>query len=600
VTATEERTTLCDLLRRNAEEHGESPALSWRDGDTWRTLSWREHRERVLEVAAGLSLLGVGASEGEYVAIMAANRPEHVIAALGVVHAGAGSSTFYSSLALEQIRYLAQNCGARVVILENGVLLERWLAIRAELPRLRWIVLIEGAEAFAHVEGVISLDELRRRGRGEPELRERWRRVRPEDHATLIYTSGTTGPPKGVPLTHRNCVWESATLAELAELPPGISTVSYLPLAHIAEQMLSIHMPLQLAAQVYFCPDAGQALDYVRQARPVGFFGVPRVWEKLRAGILARIDAASRPQRVLAHAALDARLQLVRLEQRRAAVPLSLRLRAGILERLVLRRIRAAIGLDRCHFTASSAAPLAIEVAEFFAALGLPILEVWGMTETSGVATGSRRDRIKIGSVGPPLAGVEVKLLEDGELLVRGPNCTAGYLNLPEATAELIDAEGWTHTGDIGVRDSDGFFRIVDRKKELIITAGGKNISPANIEGALKEHPLVGQALVFGDRRPYLVALVVLDGEVARGWARQQGIEANDVGVLARNPRVVEELERVVSAANARLSRVEQVKKIRVLPTEWTADSEELTPTMKLRRRVIHDKYREEIEALYR
>jgi long-chain acyl-CoA synthetase len=534
---------------------------------------------------------------------MAPNRPEHVIAVMGAIHAGATPSTFYSTLAPEQIRYVARHCAARVAVLGDRSFMDRWLQIRSDLPRLEHIVLIEDAAELAHVPGALSLDELRQRGRqalrDDGELRDRWRDVKPEDNATLIYTSGTTGPPKGVLLTHRNCTWAAAAIAELNELPLHVTMVSYLPLAHIAEQMLSLYLPLQIAGHSYFCPDVKQAFDYVRQARPVGFFGVPRVWEKMRAGIAAKIDAASPLQRALGRAAIAASLRVVQLKQRGASVPIALQLGAGLLDRLVLAKIRAAIGLDRCRFPASSAAPLAIDVAEFFAALGLPILENWGMTETTGVAVTCRPGKIKIGSVGQALPGVEVKLLEDGELVVRGPNCSPGYLNMPEATAELIDAEGWLHTGDIGVRDSEGYYSIVDRKKELIITAGGKNISPANIESALKEHPLIGQALVYGDRRSYLVALVVLDGEVALGWARQQGIEAAELGALSRHPRALELIEQAVAAANTRLSRVEQVKKFRVLPTEWTADSEELTPTMKLKRRVIHEKYRAEIAALY-
>jgi len=280
-------------------------------------------------------------------------------------------------------------------------------------------------------------------------------------------------------------------------------------------------------------------------------------------------------------------------------VPLLLRLRAALLDRLILAKIRAAIGLDRCRFPASSAAPLPVDVAEFFAALGLTPIEVWGMTEVTGVATAPDPRRIKIGWVGPALPGVAVKLADDGELLVRGPNCTPGYLDLPEQTAELIDGDGWLHTGDIGVQDRDGYFRIVDRKKELIITAGGKNISPVLVESMLKEHPLVGQALAFGDRKPYVVALVVLDCEVAPAWAGQQGITGQGVADLARHPRVREEVERAIESANSRLARVEQIKRFEILPTEWTAESEELTPTLKLRRRVIIDKYREQIEALY-
>ena len=586
--------TVCDLLHRNASQHGAVAALTWREGERWRSLSWAQYRQQVLELAAGLASLGVG--RGDHVAIMAANRPEHVIAALAVQHTGATPSTFYGTLAPEQIHYVANNCAARVAILEHPELYQRWRPLRGDLSRLEHVVLMQDSDGPG--DEVMSWERLMELGRastGEPD----WRSVEPGDPATLIYTSGTTGPPKGVILTHANCVWEARAICDHIGLPHQMTTVSYLPLAHIAEQMVSIYLPLQVAGQVFFCPDVKQALDFVRQARPFAFLGVPRVWEKMRAGLTAKLADASGLRGAMARAALDTGIKVVRRQQQQQPLSLTLRLRAALWERLVLAKIRTAIGLDRCKFAASSAAPLPVDVAEFFAALGLPLLEVWGMTEVTGVATCPQPGRIKIGAVGPALPGVEVRLAPDRELLVRGPNCTPGYLNLPKQTAELIDDEGWIHSGDIGEQDSEGYFRIVDRKKELIITTGGKNISPVMIEGLLKEHPLVGQALSYGDNRPFLVALIVLDGEVAPAWAREQGIAAGTVAELAHHPLVLEQIGKAVERANARLSRVEQIKRFELLPTEWTAESEELTPTMKLRRKVIHAKYSDVIDALY-
>jgi long-subunit acyl-CoA synthetase (AMP-forming) len=593
--------TLGDLLLRNAQQSGDAPAYSYKEGTIWRTESWRRLREQVLDVGCGLASLGL--VRGDVVAVMAANRPEHLMAVLGAAHAAATPSTLYSTLTAEQIQYVADNCSARVAILENRGYMERWVEILDKLPRLEHVVLMQDAEAFRSVEGVQvhSWQELCERGASSREEHgERWREAKPEDAATIIYTSGTTGPPKGVALTHLNCLWEAEALDRTARLPDGVSNVSYLPLAHIAEQILSIYIPLQKAAHVYYCPVVTEAVEYVKEARPIFFFGVPRVWEKMRAGITTKMAQAPSPlKRKLARAAIDAGLELVRLQQRGEAPLLWLRLRHALLERLVLGKVRAALGLDRCAFAASAAAPLPVDVSEFFAALGLPIVEVYGMTETTGVATCPDPKKIKIGTVGPALPGVELVLAADGEVLVRGPNCTPGYINRPEATAELIDADGWLHTGDIGVQDSEGYIRIVDRKKELIITAGGKNISPANLENALKEHPLVGQALAYGDRKPFVVALIVLDGEVAPGWARERGIAYADLAELAGHPQVQAEVDRAVAAANERVARVEQVKRFSILPAEWTAESEELTPTMKLKRRVIHAKYSDEIEGLY-
>jgi long-chain acyl-CoA synthetase len=594
--------TLCDLLAEHAAAGGDAPAMSWRRDGAWQTLSWREYAERVAEVAMGLA--GLGVAKGDFVAIMATNRPEHVLADQGAVHAGATPTSFYFSLAPEQIRYVAGHCEAKVAVLEDRDMLKRWQELRDDLPALQHVVLLDGAED-AEGPGVLGWDDLVRRGRealaedrsGFEELRGR---VGPEDNACLLYTSGTTGPPKGVLLTHHNLLYEVTALDRLTGLPQGGSSVSYLPLAHIAERVLSIYGPLTRRSHVWFCPDPTQAVEYVREARPTLFFGVPRVWEKVRAGIQAKLAAEeSERKRKIAQRAVDTGLAVVRRTQRGEAVPFGLRARHAVLERLVLAKIRHAIGLDRCSFASSAASPLAVDVAEFFAALGLPLVEVYGMTETTAVATGNRPGRVKIGTVGPALAGIEVRLAGDGEVLVRGPINTPGYFRQPEATAQLIDAEGWLHTGDVGELDGDGYLKIVDRKKELIITSSGKNLSPANIEGLLKEHPLIGQALVYGDDRPYVVALIVLDHELAPGWAARNGLAGDDLAALAAHDQVLAEVQLAIDAANQRLARVEQVKRFEILPVEWTAESEELTPTLKLRRRIIHAKYAERIDALY-
>ncbi len=596
--------TVCDLLADNAAgDGGDTPAVSWKQDGQWRTRSWREHRERVAEAAVGLARLGIG--RGDFVAIMATNRPEHVVADQAAVHAGATPSTFYFTLAPEQIRYCAGHCEAKVAVLENRDMLKRWQEIRAELPALRHLVVIDGAADESGKDGVLTWDQLVASGRealaADPTAFEELRgKVRPEDAATLLYTSGTTGPPKGVLLTHHNVLFECSALNRMHGLPSGGSSVSYLPLAHIAERVLSIYGPLTLRSHVWFCPDPAQAVEYVREARPTLFFGVPRVWEKVRAGINAKLAAEeSERKRKLAQAAVATGLEVVRRRQRGQAVPLGMRVRHAALDALVLAKIRKAIGLDRCTFASSAASPLAVDVAEYFAAIGLPLVEVYGMTETTGVATGNPPDRIKIGTVGPAISGVEVRLADDGEVLVRGPVNTPGYFKQEEATRALIDGDGWLHTGDVGELDADGYLRIVDRKKELIITSSGKNVSPANIEGLLKEHPLVGQALAYGDNRPYVVALVVLDHEMVPAWAARNGVAAAALAELAAHEQVLQEVQQAVDAANQRLARAEQVKRFEVLPVEWTAESEELTPTLKLRRRIIHAKYAERIDALY-
>ncbi len=596
--------TTCDLLRRNAEVYGDRPALSWRDsGGEWHTMTWAEYRTEVTAAALGLADLGV--ERGDVVGLMGTTRPEHVIGDQGITHLGATPTTLYRTLAPEQITYVANNCGLKVAVLENRDFMKKWMEIRDRLDNLETIVLMEHADEFTEFDNVLSWDDLLARGREvaaeQPDrFDELTAAVEPDDVCVLIYTSGTTGPPKGVELTHHNIMYEAESLERVTDLPEHPSNVSYLPLAHIAERMLSVYLPQKLAGHTYFCPDPGEIRDYLLQARPSSFFGVPRVWEKFKAAVTAQLESEeSDAKRRLAQHALKVGKAMVRTEQQGKRPSLVLRAEHKALDALVLSKIREGVGLDQCEFTSCAAAPLPEDVAEFFAAIGLPLLEVYGMTETTGVATANPPEKLKIGTVGPAIPGVEVDIAEDGEVLVRGPVNTPGYLGLPDQTDELIDEDGWLHTGDIGELDEDGYLRIVDRKKELIITAGGKNLSPANIEAHLKEHPLVGQALAYGDRKPYVVALIVLDEEVAPEWAAQQGIDATDTAELAQNPQVKEEIDRAVEQANAQLARVEQVKKYRLLPTEWTAETEELTPTMKLKRRVIHDKYMDQIESLY-
>ncbi|HEX2027609.1 MAG TPA: long-chain fatty acid--CoA ligase [Nitriliruptorales bacterium] len=596
--------TTCHLLQHNAEQHGDRPALSWKQDGTWRTLDWRQYRQRVAQVALGLRSLGVG--RGDTVAIMASNRWEHVVADQAIVHLGATSTTFYQTLPPEQIRHVAADCGAKVAIVEDRDLMRHWRGIRGELAALEHLVMLGHADELSDAPDILAWDVLVARGQealaaDRSLFEDAWREVTPGDVATLIYTSGTTGPPKGVPITHHNVLFEAESLVRISGVGRFATGVSYLPLAHIAERELSLYVALKQQYHIYFCPVPTQVLEYLLEARPTIFVGVPRVWEKVKAGINAKIDVEEHDtRRALAQRAIRMGTAVVRLHQRgRRPSPL-LRAEHALLDQLVLAKIRAGIGMDRCEFAVTSTAPMPLDVAEFFAAIGLPLIEIWGMTELTGAATCNPPDDIRIGTVGKALPGVELRTAEDdGEVLVRGPIAVDGYHNLPDATAALIDADGWLHSGDVGRIDADGYLRIVDRKKELIITAGGKNISPANIEALLRQHPLIGQALAYGDRRPYVVALIVLDAEAAPAWAAQRGIASPDLPELAEHPVVRAEIERAVEATNQRLARAEQIKRFTIIGREWTAESEELTPSLKLKRRVVHDRYADTIQTLY-
>ena len=598
--------TIPALFHDLAMQRPDAPALRWRTpGGEWATLTWGEYHQRVRDAALGLHTLGFG--RGQFGLIMARNRAEHLIADLAIVCAGGAAVSLYNTLAPEQVAYIANHCEATVAFVEDGAFLAKFLAIRDQLPHLRHIVLIDGdpQAAGAPDDGwVVAWDALLASGHdaaaADPTaFGVSWRQVRPDDLVALIYTSGTTGDPKGVTYTHTNVMWELESTDRIFTLGTGEQRVSYLPLAHIAERIISDWGAMYYASETYFVPDPAQLLPALLAARPTFFVGVPRVWEKFQTGIQLGIAAEADPQRrALAEQAIAVGRQVVALEQQGEPVPPELAAQREALAP-VTAALRAKIGLDRCQFAVTSTAPTPLDVLYFFAAIGLPIVEVWGMSELTGAVTGNPTERIKLGSVGVAYPGVEVKLAEDDEILVRGGIVMSGYYRDPARTTEVLDGDGWMHTGDVGTVDDEGYFRVVDRKKELIITSGGKNISPANIEALLKHHPLIGQAFACGDGRNYITALLVLDAETLPVWARAHGIEPAPTAELAANPAVVAEVVRAVHEANTHLSRAEQVKRVTILPAEWTAESEELTPTLKLRRRVILRKYAAAIDGMY-
>jgi len=591
--------TICGQLAEVASRHPDAPAYSDPDGDGWRTLSYGQARERVLRIAAGFAAIGV--EPGDVVAIMMVNRSEHVLTDLGAVHAGATPCTIYSTFSPEQVAFIAADVRAKVAVLGGPDDLERWRPILGGLPGLRKVIVLDGCpEGEPYLSWDAFLELGRERLAAAPrEVADRWRAVRADDVLTVLYTSGTTGNPKGVPLTHANVFFEVVSTDRLTLLPERGRQISYLTYAHIAERVLSLYLPLFKVSHVYFCPEMERLGAVLGQVRPVLFFGVPRVWEKIMARLQAVLATQPEERQAEVRRAMAAGLAYVEACQYGHAPTPEIEEAYRRADAALLAPIRSLIGLDEARWVVTAAAPLPGEVQRFFAGLGLKLVDVYGMTETTGAFTGNSVASYKLGTVGRPCPGVEVRIAEDGEILTRGPINTRGYLGLPEATAELIDEDGWLHTGDVGSIDEDGFVRVVDRKKEMIITAGGENISPANIENLLKEHPLIGQALAYGDRRPYPVALLTLDGEIAPGWARARGIEFESLAGLAGHPDVLKEVGAAVAAANEHLARVQQVKRWRLLPDEWTVDSGELTPSMKLKRRVVHARYAEVIDALY-
>jgi long-chain acyl-CoA synthetase len=591
--------TLLDAFSQTVEEHRADKALSWKSAEGWQSLTWGEYRDQVRAAALGLTALGF--QPNEFAVIMSRNRPEHLIADLGVMHARGTAVSLYNTLAPEQIQYIAAHCNAAIAFVEDGDFLEKFRSIRHQVPNLRRVIVMEPSNADD--DWVVSWNQLMQLGSEEdsrdPGAFDRmWHQVSPEDLATLVYTSGTTGPPKGVMDTQRQVLW----MTECGFLPtrPGHRHISYLPLAHAYERYVGHWHAIRWASSVYTCPDPAQLFGYAVDVRPTGMTGVPRVWEKLHAALTAAIAAEPDEQRRAAvEEAIAVGRVVVRLRHRGETIPPDTE--AKFQQRKpILDSLRVKVGIDKCEFAVTGAAPITIDVIEFFQAIGLQMVEGWGMTEATvaGLFAPSY-DRPRNGTVGTALPGVEIRVADDGEMLMRGGNVTQGYYKDPDKTAETIDAEGWLHTGDVVEMDPDGYVKIIDRKKELIITAGGKNISPANLETLLKQHPLVGQACAIGDRRPFVSALIVLDQEVAPLWAEQRGIESSSMAELVGHPEVLIEIQKAVDDCNRHVARVESIRKFTILPVEWTALSEELTPTFKLKRRVINAKYASEIESMY-
>jgi long-chain acyl-CoA synthetase len=582
--------TLTEALRRTAANNPDIVAVRTPDDSV--SLTWSELLERVDAVAGGLAKLGLG--RGDTVAIMLSNRPEFHIVDLAAVTVGATPFSIYVTYPAEEIAYLLSDAQSRVVIVEQallGVMLE---AIK-DIPQVEHVIVVDGEAP----EGTVALADVEG-SNPDFDADAAAAMVAPDDVLTLIYTSGTTGHPKGVQLTHHNIMFTARAIEEIIELQAGSRVASWLPSAHIAERNAHHYIPVIYGGSITTVANPREVLSHLPQVRPNWFFAVPRIWEKLKAGLEAMQAGQPEEQRKPIEEAIAASIERVRLRQRGEPVPEELEARVAAADEAMFSKLREMLGLDQAVTVNVGAAPTPPDVLEFFHALGIELAELWGMSETCGLGTVNRPGQVKIGTVGPPAPGVEVTLAEDGEVLCRGEFVMLGYRNDPTKTAEALDSEGWLHTGDIGEIDEDGFLKIVDRKKELIINAAGKNMSPANIEAAIKSgSPLIGQACCIGDRRPYNTALILLDADYAPEWATQHGLADKSLEQLAVEPDVIAAVQAGVDAANQRLARVEQIKKFAVLPGDWAPGGDELTPTMKLKRRPIAAKYEAEIEAMY-
>ncbi len=580
--------TLCEAFQRMAVIDPDAVALRT-PGDT-QMLTWRDYATQVRQVAAGLA--GLGVCRGDTVTLMMANRIEFYPLEVGAQHVGATSFSAYNTLPAEQLTYLFDNAGTKVVICEQQYVEK----IRASGADIEYIICIDGAPA-----GILSLDDLYAAAADDFDFESSWRAVQPDDVITLIYTSGTTGNPKGVEMTHTHLLFEAYALDAVLGVRFSDRITSFLPSAHIADRAMGLYNQEIFGVQVTVISDIRAIAAALPDVRPTVWGAVPRVWEKLRAAIEFAVTNEPEEQR---RQALQWGLSVAAKRAAAAVagepVPDDVAVEWATADELVLSKLRAKLGLDQLRWAVSGAAPIPKETLGFFAGIGIPIAEVWGMSELSCVASVSPPSEARVGTVGKLLPALEGKIADDGEYLVRGPLVMRGYRKDPVKTAEAIDPDGWLHTGDILEVDPHGFLRVVDRKKELIINAAGKNMSPANIENTiLAACPMVGAMVAIGDGRPYNTALMVFDADSVGPYAAQRGLADASPAALAADPEVIARIAAGVAEANTRLSRVEQIKRFRVLPTLWEPGGDEMTLTMKLKRRPISAKYAAEIEALY-
>src|SRR5438105_5196247 len=593
--------TLARMFWDRVERSAGRPAQSFKQGAGWKTVTWREVGENVRELALGL--IALGRQKGEQIALLSASRAEWVQADFAIFSAGCVTVPVYPSYPPDLIAYVINDSEAKTLIVEDPAQLAKALQARDKMPRLEQIVVITGYDAPQPPKTVMTWQSLRRLGREseaahKATLAERVTTTRPEDLATIVYTSGTTGPPKGVLQTHGNHIAAVNASRQSTPVEEGWVHLLFLPLAHSfarLESFLGVAHGLTTA----FAENLDKVGENLREVRPHFICSVPRVFEKVYGKILAGVEAGSPAKQKIFRWAVGVGRDVSRHQQQGQPVPAALEWKRKLAHKLVFSKLHAALG-GRLQWAVSGGAPLSRDIAEFFHAAGILLLEGYGLTETCPALTFNRPDRFKFGSVGQTLPGVQLRIAEDGEILARGPNiATLRHYKQPEATREVFDPDGWFHTGDIGTVDQDGFLVITDRKKDLIVTAGGMNIAPQNIENLLKADPFISQVMVYGDRRPYPVALITINPEELSKFAREQGILTSEAAALVKHPKIVERVARTVEEKNSNLQLYAKIKKFAVLTDDFTQEGGELTPTLKVKRKVVFEKYKKDLEALY-
>ncbi|MFZ1058497.1 MAG: AMP-binding protein [Candidatus Rokuibacteriota bacterium] len=592
---------LPDLFFEQVRRRGDRLALRYKEYGVWHRVSWNEYAAEVRKVAA--ALLASGLRREENVCILGDNRPEWLYCHLGIMSAGGATCGIYATSAPEQIKYLLNHSEARILFLENEEQLEKALQILSD-TRVEKVVVwdAKGLWGFSD-ERVVFFDNFLKQGLGYLEshprcVEESLAAIQPDDTAMIIYTSGTTGPPKGAMLAHKSILWTLESALEAIPWTPEDEVVSYLPFAHIFENFTSVYNPIRLGYVVNFVESADTLAQNLREVSPTYFAGPPRIWEKLASTVELRMADSTLLKRTLYRLAFAIGRRRARAAQV-GRVGSLLRLAYGLAYAAVLYPLKRRLGFDRIRVAVSAAAPAAPELFEFFHALGVPLLEVYGQTESTGVISSNRVGRARVGTVGEPIRGIEVALADDGEILTRGPHVFKGYFKDPELTAQTIDKDGWLHTGDVGAWE-DGYLKILDRKKDIIITAGGKNITPAYIENKLKFSPYIQDAVVIGDRQKYLVALILIDEDNVTKFAQDHRIPFATFADLTQNPEIRRLIQGEIDKVNKTVSQVESIKKFALLPRRFYEEEGDVTPTKKVKRRHIEERYADLIASLYK
>lgn len=595
--------TVPQIFHSRVQLSKDQVALRYKKLGIWHDVTWRQYHQKVKEVA--LALISLGLKSGECVSVIGENCPEWVYIDLGTMHAGGVTVGVYATNSWEQCQYVVDHSESRFYFVENEEQLDKALRFRAQVPRLEKIIVwdLKGLKHF-HDPMVMSFDEFLSLGqeqeKKEPPLFERrWSQVKADDLARLIYTSGTTGPPKGAMLTHGNITWMAQAMAEGNPIEEQDEFLSFLPLCHIFEQLFTIFMNIKYGAIVNFIESTDTVIENMREVSPTVAYGVPRIWEKYHSGIMIQMADATWFKRQIFQLSLNIGKKYANLKTSHQPISLGLRLAYALAYFATFRKLKERLGFDRVRLAFSGAAPISPDVIRFFQAIGIPLREGYGMTEGTGVTCANQGDRVKIGTVGQPLPGVEVKIAEDGEICFRGGNVFKGYFKNPEATAEVLK-DGWMHSGDVGELDKEGFLRITDRKKDLIITAGGKNIAPQNIENQLKFSPYINDAIVIGDRRKYLTAIIVIDEDNVVKYAQDNKIQYTTYASLTQHPEIKKLIQKEVDAVNKTLANVETIKKFAILPKKLFVEDGEVTPTMKVKRKYINEAFKDLIEAMYK